>query len=127
MLLLGTVNTIDQAIAINEPVNLGTIYRRYDKRNCGVRTFELSGNSIALQVSGIYHLTATIETAAATTFQLFEDGVANTNAVTTTGVLDTYVLVNNSGTLNTAKTISIVNTEAATTVTNIIVNIEKVV
>ena len=131
MYIFGTINTTDQAIAVDGTVNLGSVYRRYDRKgSCGCRIFELDGNSIALQSAGIYHLTAVIESSADTTFQLFENGVANPNAITTTGVLDVYVLVDNKCTFNTIsalKNISIVNTGAAVTVTNIVINIDKVV
>lgn len=131
MLLLGTINTTDQAVAVDGLVNLGSVYRRYDKRGrCGNRTFELNGTSISLQSQGIYHLTAVLETEADTTFQLFENGVANPTAITTTGVLDYYILVDSNcilNSVNSLKSISIVNTETATTITNVVVNIDKVV
>ena len=131
MLLLGTINTTDQAVAVDGLVNFGSVYRRYDKKGkCGCRTFEVNGTSILLQSAGIYHLTAVLDTEADTTFQLFENNVANPNAITTTGVLDVYILVDSSCVLNAVnslKSISIVNTETATTVTNVVVNIDKVV
>lgn len=131
MLIFGTINATDQAVAVDGLVNLGSVYRRYDKKGkCGNRAFELNGNSITLQQEGIYHLTAVIETEADTTFQIFEDGIANPNAITTSGVLDVYVLVDSNcvlGRVSSAKTVTIVNTETATTVTNIVVNIDKVV
>lgn len=131
MLLLGTINTTDQAVAVDGLVNFGSVYRRYDKKGkCGCRTFEVNGTSILLQSAGIYHLTAVLDTATDTTFQLFENNVANPNAITTTGVLDVYILVDSSCVLNAVsslKSISIVNTQTATTVTNVVVNIDKVV
>ena len=131
MLLLGTINTTDQAVAVDGLVNFGSVYRRYDKKGkCGCRSFELNGTSILLQSAGIYHLTAVLDTATDTTFQLFENNVANPNAITTTGVLDVYILVDSSCVLNAVsslKSISIVNTQTASTVTNVVVNIDKVV
>lgn len=131
MLLLGTINTTDQAVAVDGLVNFGSVYRRYDKKGkCGCRTFEVNGTSILLQSAGIYHLTAVLDTATDTTFQLFENNVANPNAITTTGVLDVYILVDSSCVLNAVsslKSISIVNTQTATTVTNVVVNVDKVV
>jgi hypothetical protein len=131
MLLLGTINTTDQAVAVDGLVNFGSVYRRYDKKGkCGCRAFEVNGTSILLQSAGIYHLTAVLDTEADTTFQLFENNVANPNAITTTGVLDVYILVDSSCVLNAVsslKSISIVNTQTATTVTNVVVNIDKVV
>ena len=145
MLLLGTRNSTDQDLAVNALVDLGEVYRRYDKKGqCGYRAFEFNGPSILLQQAGIYHLTAVIEFTAGTTgdatFQLAENGVlspvataTDTVATATTEfnnvVLDVYILVNNNITLNTinaTKSITIVNTGIATTVTNIVVNIEKV-
>ena len=71
-----------------------------------------------------------LETEADTTFQLFENGVANPTAITTTGVLDVDILVDSNCVLNSVnslKSITIVNTETATTITNVVVNIDKVV
>ena len=131
MLIFGTINPTDQAVAVDGLVNLGSVYRRYDKKGrCGCRTFELNGSSILLQSQGIYHLTAVIESGTTTTYQLFENGVANPNAITTTGVLDVYILVDSNCVLNSVsslKSITIVNTETATTITNVVVNIDKVV
>lgn len=141
MLLLGTINTSTQDLAVDDLINFGSVYRRYDKRTCGVRTFELDGTSIVLQSAGIYHVTAVItysaDAAGDVTFSLLENNVA-TNEVTTTVVaaanntttLDYYVLVNNNNVLNAPsvfKTISVSNTGIAATVTNIVVNIDKVV
>ena len=77
MLLLGTRNSTDQELAVDALVNLGEVYRRFDKKGqCGCRAFEFNGSSILLQQAGIYHLTAVIEfTAPAVgdvTFQLAE-------------------------------------------------------
>lgn len=143
MLLLGTVNSTTQTLDIDEPINFGTVYRRYVKANC--RPFELNGTSITLQSAGIYHLTAVITftapAAGDVTFQLFENGFANANVFVTetvttattetnTTTLDAYILVDNNNILNTTsalKNISIVNTGDAATVTHVIVNIDKVV
>lgn len=146
MLLLGTRNSTSQTLTAGSLLNLGEVYRRYDKRgNCGCRAFELNGTSVLLQQSGIYHLTATIEFTAAVAgdavFQVAENGVLSpvasvteTVATPTTefnnAVIDFYILVDNNITLNTfnaSKSISIVNVGIGTTVTNLVVNIEKVV
>lgn len=146
MLLLGTRNSTGQTLTAGSLLNLGEVYRRYDKRgNCGCRAFELNGTSVLLQQSGIYHLTATIEFTAAVAgdavFQVAENGVLSpvasvteTVATPTTEfnntVIDFYILVDNNITLNTfnaSKSISIVNVGIGTTVTNLVVNIEKVV
>lgn len=146
MLILGTRNTATQALAVGDSINFGEVYRRYDKRgSCGCRTFELNGTSIALQSSGIYHVTAVITftapAAGDVTFQLNNNGVAIPGAVTTetvttatteinTTTLDFYVLTDRNYILNTLSTltsISITNTGVASTVTNVVVNIDKVV
>ena len=61
MLLLGTRNATSQTLTTGSTLNLGEIYRKYCKKNnCGVRTFDFNATSVALQQSGIYHVTATI-------------------------------------------------------------------
>ena len=81
MLLIGTRNSTSQALVTGGLVNLGEVYRRYCKKNsCGVKAFDFSGSSIALQHTGIYHVTATITftapVAGVVIFQLTENGVA---------------------------------------------------
>ena len=146
MLLLGTINSVDQDLPVDGLINFGTVYRRYDKkRDCGNRAFEVNGTSILLQHSGIYHVTAVITftapAAGDVTFQLAENGFAIPNAAVTetvttadtqsiTTTLDFYVLVDSNcilNSVNTLKNISIINTGVASTVTNVVVNIDKVV
>ena len=146
MLLIGLRNTTSQAIATGGVLELGEVYRRFDRKGvCGYRAFEVSPASLALQHSGIYHLTATItftgDAAGTATFQLAENGVViagatATETVTTatteinTTVIDFYILVDSNfilNALNTSKSISIVNVGDDVTVTNLIVNVEKVV
>lgn len=146
MILLGTRNTTTQDLGVGDLINFGEVYRRYDKRgNCGCRAFEVNGTSIALQQSGIYHLTAVITFTAPAAgdveFQLAENGFLIPGAITTetvttattesnTTVIDFYILVDSSFVLNavnTLKSISIANTGVASTVTNVVVNIDKVV
>ena len=146
MNLLGLINTADQDVAVNGVVNLGNAYRRYcTKNNCGVTTFSTNGTSVTLQQKGIYHITATITFTAPVAgdviFQLTENGVAlpgatATETVTTattefnTTVIDYYVLVGSTILLNKiateAKAIAIVNTGVASTVTNVVFNVDKV-
>ena len=97
MLLLGTINTTTQVLTTDDLINFGQVYRRYDKKNeCGYRAFELGSNSITLQHSGIYHLTATITFTAPTAgdviFQLTQNGVA-LNGATATETITTPVNV----------------------------------
>ena len=146
MLLLGTKNFASQALAVDAPINFGNVYRRFDKKGaCGLRAFELNGTAINLQHQGIYHITAVITftapAAGDVSFQLFENSTAVTGAVVTSTVttattetntvtLDYYILVDRDFILNTSSTskvISIVNTGVASTVTNVVVNIDKVV
>lgn len=147
MLLLGTKNTTSQTLTVNGTVNLGEVYRRYCKKNsCGVKAFDFNGTSVALQQSGIYHITTmltyTAPAAGVITFQLYENGNAITGAIasetittatteTRSSVIDIYVLVDNTYILDTistaVKNISIVNTGDESTVTNVIFNVEKVV
>lgn len=148
MLLLGTKNSSSQDVLTGGLVNLGQTYRRYDKKgSCGFRAFEFAGSSISLQHTGIYHITSVITftgtVAGDFTFQLVEDGVAIPGAIATetittpttefrTVTLDYYVLVDNQCLLGKktvpSESISIINaSEETATVTNIVVNVEKVV
>lgn len=146
MLLLGTRNTSDQTLAVDAVVNLGEVYRRYCKRINGYRAFEFNGISVSLQHSGIYHITAAITFTAPAPgiieFQLTENGVALPGAIATetittattetkTTVIDFYVLVDSGCVLGSPttliKNIAIQNTGLASTVTNVVFNVEKVV
>ena len=147
MLLLGTRNTSTQDLAVGDTLDLGLVYRKYCKKNnCGVKAFDFNGDAITLQHSGIYHITATITftapVAGDVTFQLVDNatpiiGAIATETITTattevrTTTIDYYVLVDSTCILNkptvVAENISITNTGVASTVTNVIVNVEKVV
>ena len=147
MLLLGTKNIATQDVVANETINLGSVYRRYCKKNsCGLKTFEFNSTSVALQHNGIYHITATLTftapVAGDVVFQLFENGVAipgatATETITTatteikTTTLDYYVLVDSAVVLGNASTliknISVVNTGVDSTISNVVFNVEKVV
>lgn len=146
MLLIGTRNSTSQALVTGGLVNLGEVYRRYCKKNsCGVKAFDFSGSSIALQHTGIYHVTATLTftapVAGVVIFQLTENGVAlpsatasETITTATTEVasttIDYYILVDSGCVLGTpttlVKNIAITNTGVASTITNVVVNVEKV-
>lgn len=149
MYLIGTRNTATQTVDAGANVNLGGVYRRnYTKGSCGLRTFEFSANNIALQHSGIYHVTAVIvfsaPAAGTYTFQLVQNdtpliGAIATETITTattefrTVTLDFYVLVDKDiilGELTTLiDTIGVINAtedDLPVTVSNIIVNVDKV-
>lgn len=147
MLLLGTRNGGSQDLAVGETLNLGQVYRKYCKKNvCGIRTFDFTANAISLQQSGIYHITAiitfTAPVAGVVTFQLAENGdpivgATSSETITTattevrTTTIDYYVLVDGTTVLNQptviTENISILNTGVASTVTNVVVNVDKVV
>lgn len=146
MLLLGTRNTATQTLAEGDLLDFGTIYRRYDKKgSCGYRAFESNGDAISLQHQGIYHLTALItftgDVAGDAIFQLNENGIAipgatATETITTatteitTAIIDFYILVDSNcilNAVNTLKNITITNEGIATTITDFVVNIDKVV
>ena len=147
MLLIGVKNTGTQTVLADGIVNIGSVYRRYCKKNdCGVPAFARTANDISLQHSGIYHLTATFVASAPAagdvTVQLLVngevvDGVFATETITTattefrTMVIDYYVLVDKDCILNTestvAQTISFQNTGVDATFTSVVVNVDKVV
>ena len=146
-LLLGVRNTTTQSVASLGSIDLGSVYRRYCKKNnCGIPTFSNTSNSVSIQQQGIYHITVTAvvtgDTAGNVTIQLLENGVVipgafSTETITTattelrTFVIDTYILVDNDCLLgrNTTlfKTITLQNTGVDATFSNVVVNIEKVV
>ena len=147
MLLLGTRNATSQTLVTGSTLNLGEVYRKYCRKNsCGVKAFDFNSTSVSLQHSGIYHITATITftapAAGVVIFQLTENGVATPSAlaqetITTattevkTTTIDFYVLVDSACVLGNPttllKTIGIQNTGVASTVTNVVLNVEKVV
>lgn len=145
MLLLGVKNVASQDVLTNGIVNLGAVYRKYCKKNCGIATFAFNGNSISLNQKGIYHLTlvATVSGTAAgdVTLQLAENGVLVPGAIATetittattelrTIAIDYYFLVDNTCILGRdatlAKIITVVNTGVGATISNIVVNVDKV-
>lgn len=144
--IIGTRNTSTQALAVGDTVDLGSVYRKYICRGkCGLNTYELSGgDAISLQHSGFYHITATLTftapAAGDVTFQLASNDVALVGATATetittattefrTATIDYYVLVNKGCVAGIPsaliENISILNTGVASTVTNVIVNVEK--
>lgn len=146
-LLLGVKNTTPQSVIALGTIDLGSVYRRYCKKNsCGIRTFDSTSQSISLQQQGIYHVTATLvgagEIAGDVTVQLLVNGepvlgAFSTETITTpttelrTFVIDSYILVDEACLLGTsstiAKTIALQNTGVEATFTSVVVNVEKVV
>lgn len=147
MLLLGVKNTGTQTVLADGVINIGSVYRRYCKKNaCGVTAFSRTANDVSLQHSGIYHLTATFVASApaagVVTVQLLQngevvDGAFASETITTavtelrTMVIDYYILVDKDCVLGRestlAQTISFQNTGDDATFTSVIVNVEKVV
>lgn len=143
--LLGLVNTAAQEIAVGGLINLGSVYRRFSKKNdCGVGTFNYFGTGVSLNHRGIYKVdvTAVVSAPAAgvVTLQLEENGVLIPGAIAseTITTADTelrtltfsyFILVDNDLILNypttTSKNITIRNIGVASTIENIIVNITK--
>ena len=147
MLLIGVKNTGTQTVLADGLVNIGSVYRKYCKKNsCGFPAFTRTANDISLNHSGIYHVTATFVASAPApgdvTVQLLingevVDGAFATETITTaatefrTMVIDYYVLVDKDCLLNTestvAQTISFQNTGVSATFTSVVVNVDKVV
>ena len=121
MLLLGTKNIGTQTVLADGVINIGSVYRKYCKKNgCGVTTFSRTANDISLQQSGIYHLTATFvgsgDVAGDVTVQLVEngevvDGAFSTQTITTadtelrTFVIDYYIIVDSDCVLGNQSTV----------------------
>lgn len=147
MLLIGTKNIGTQTVLTGGVVNIGSVYRKYCKKNnCGVSAFTRTSQDITFNHSGIYHVTATAvgsgTAAGVATLQLFEngeaiDGAISSQTITTadtelrTFVIDYYILVDSDCILGknatVSKTISLVNTGVGATYTSVIVNVDKVV
>lgn len=143
--LLGLANTAPQDVVVDGLVNLGTVYRRFSKKNeCGIGTFDFSGTSVSLNQRGIYEVevTAVVSAPAAgvVTLQLEQNGVlipaafASETITTADTELRTlnfsyFILVDNDLILNypttTAQSLTIRNTGVASTIENIVVNITK--
>ena len=149
MLLIGTKNIGTQTVLPDGVVNIGSVYRKFCKKNyCGVTAFNRTAQDISLQHSGIYHVTATLvgsgDVAGVITVQLYVNGepisgAFSSETITTpdtelrTFVIDYYVLVDKDCVLGRestlAQTISLVNTSdtVTATFTSVVVNVEKVV
>lgn len=138
MYILGFKNTSAQIVAANGTINLGTVYRKYAKKNnCGNCAFSFSGPSLGLLQQGMYELIISFVVSAPVagnvSIQLYQNGVAIPGAVaeetitTATTELRTmtipYIfLVNNNCLLGNAVTnelqITAVNTGTAEAIIN---------
>lgn len=147
MLIIGTKNISTQTVLAEGLISLGSTYRRYCKRNsCGVGAFSSTSNSITLNHSGIYHLTATLvgsgTVAGDVSVQLMingelVDGAISTETITTadtefrTFVIDYDILVDKDCILGSeatvAQTVSLENVGVGATFTSVVVNVDKVV
>ena len=145
MLLLGAKNTTSQTVLTNGIVNLGAVYRKYCKKKCETNTFTFNSTSVSLNQKGVYHLTLNANVSGSTagnvTLQLFENGVAVPGAIATQTIttattevrnitIDYYFLVDSSCVLgiptNFVKNISVVNTGVGSIISNVLLNIDKV-
>lgn len=147
MFILGTKNIGTQTVLADGIVNIGSVYRRYCKKNtCGIPAFSRTANDISLQHEGIYHITATLvgsgDVAGVVTVQLsingsLVDGAFASETITTadtelrTFVIDYYILVDKDCILGAestiSQTVSLVNTGVDATFSSVIVNVDKVV
>lgn len=149
MLLIGLKNFGTQTVLEDGVVNVGSVYRRFCKKNrCGVPAFATTANGVTLNHEGIYHITATFvgtaSAAGAVTIQLalngvLVDGALSTQTVTTadtevrTFVIDYYAKVDSNCVLGVnstdTQTVTFVNVSDAIdiTLTDVIVNVDKVV
>lgn len=145
-LLIGTRNFASQEVLTNGLIELGNVYRKFCRRNNGVKAFEFDNSDVILQQTGIYHVTVTAVASGAEAgtlaIQLYENGFAvpgvfANETITTpdtelrTLTLDYYVLVDNACVLGcnstVAKALSLVNTGVEATFTSVVMNVEKVV
>lgn len=143
--LLGMKNTTTQSVVTNGTLNLGSVYRRFCRKNqCGIPVFSNTNTTVTLQQSGIYHITANITftapTAGLVVFQLFENGIAIPGAIasetittatteTKTTSIDYLVIVDKGCVLGTpsviTKTLSLVDAGVGATISNVVFNIVK--
>lgn len=149
MLLVGVKNTGAQTVLSGGVINIGTVYRKFCKRNrCGNPAFSITSNGVTLNTEGIYHITATFvgsgSAAGALSVQLalngsVIDGAISTETITTadteirTWIIDYYAKVDTNCVLGIAstesQTASFVNSSDGidATFTSVVLNIDKVV
>ena len=145
MLSLGVKNTTTQSVVSGGLVNLGSVYRKNCCKNeCGVKPFDFDGNSIKLQQSGIYNITVLVTFTAPAignvVLQLTDNGVVVPGAIATetittattqvkTTTIEYQFLVDSAGVLGEystqTKSISLLNSGVASTISNVVVNVVK--
>lgn len=145
MILLGLENNGTQEVLVDGLVNLGSVYRRYVRNNCCSQTFTFNGTSFNLGLRGMYHITLTAIVSAPVagdvSIQMLENGVEIPSAIATTTIttadtefrtitIDRIVLVDNTYILGQpttlSKAIAFKNVGVESTITNVVVNVEKV-
>lgn len=144
MILLGLENVGTQEVPVDGLLNLGSVYRKYIRNVCS-QPFTINGTSFNIGLRGMYHITLTAVVSAAeagdVTIQMLENGNVVNGGVATATIttpdtefhtisIDRIVLVDNTYILNEAttlaKAIAFENTGVAATITNLVVNVEKV-
>lgn len=131
-----TANTVEQLVAINGVLSLGSVARRFGCNDCGNPIIDLAGNAITLNDSGYYDVDVSVvvtPTAAGTvTVALYQDGTpvpaalasATVAAAATTVTLPISAIVrvfNNAG----FSSLTLVLTGAASTVDAVAVEVTK--
>ena len=149
MYLLGLKNVSTQTVLTDGAIQLtdSGSYRKNCRRNFnGVRVFDITNTSVALNWQGMYHITATLvgtgTEAGDVTVQLYQNGNPITGAISTqtittadtefrTFVIDYYILVDDTCVLGCnsplIQTLSLENTGVGATFTSVVFNVEKVV
>lgn len=145
MLSLGVKNTTTQNVVSGGLVNLGSVYRKNCCKNeCGIKTFDFDGNSIKLQQNGIYNVTVLVTFTAPAignvVLQLTDNGVVVPGAIATetittattqvkTTTIQYQFLVDSACVLGEystqTKSISLLNSGVASTISNVVVNVVK--
>lgn len=144
MILLGLENSGTQDVLVDGLVNLGSVYRRYVRNSC-IQPFVFNGTSFNLGLRGMYHITLTAVVSAPAagdvSIQMIENGIEIPSAIATTTIttadtefrtitIDRIVLVDNTYILGEATTLSkaiaFKNVGVEATITNVVVNVEKV-
>lgn len=144
MILLGLENNGTQDVLVDGLVNLGSVYRRYTRCNAS-QPFTFNGTSFNLGLRGMYHITLTAIVSAPVagdvSIQMLENGIEIPSAIATTTIttaetefrtitIDRIVLVDNTYILGQpttlSKAIAFKNVGVEATISNVVVNVEKV-
>lgn len=147
MYLIKFQNTATQTIAPNSAVNLGAIYRLFERENCKGSVFTLNADSITLKDIGMYDFDIILEISSATagdvSLAIAENGVVipfteftetistATTEFRTISLKYTSLISSINKLCNKAidiKSLSVVNTsDFDITITNVIGSVNKVV